>query len=147
MLVHITLLTYLYTRLDPLTQGITAIFAISSGLAGFSIFLYLVNLFTVWNSEEFENRWKDRTYRTVKYLLIIAVIFGIMKLVIPTKEDALLIAGVTVGASVAEKTVDTLSKSELVGKVFSIVEAKVDNVLMEMKQQNEKLTDKKKGEK
>lgn len=147
MLEHITLLTYLYTRLDPLTQAITAIFAISAGLAGFSIFLYLVNLFTVWNSEEFENRWKDRTYRTVKYLLIIAVIFGIMKLVVPTKEDALLIAGVTVGASVAEKTVDTLSKSELVGKVFSIVEAKVDNVLMEMKQQNEKLTDKKKGEK
>ncbi len=147
MLEHITLLTYLYTRLDPLTQAITALFAISAGLAGFSIFLYLVNLFTVWNSEEFENRWKDRTYRTVKYLLIIAVISGIMKLVVPTKEDALLIAGVTVGASVAEKTVDTLSKSELVGKVFSIVEAKVDNVLMEMKQQNEKLTDKKKGEK
>lgn len=147
MLEHITLLTYLYTRLDPLTQAITALFAISAGLAGFSIFLYLVNLFTVWNSEEFENRWKDRTYRTVKYLLIIAVISGIMKLVVPTKEDALLIAGVTVGASVAEKTVDTLSKSELVGKVFSIVEAKVDNVLMEMKQQNEKLTDKKNGEK
>lgn len=79
------------------------------------------------------SHWAEDAIVPFKRCVIAASVTGLLLLVVPTKQDALLIYGVTTGVAVVEKTIDVANKSELAGKVLQIVEGKIDNMLEETK--------------
>lgn len=114
---------YLWTRLDALT-GIMVFFLVVSTIGTLGV---LFTRFCMW-MDSIEG--DDYTLSTwFKRFMIVFVCSLLTLVVLPSKDDALLIAGVVVGAQVAEKTISTVSESEMTGKVFQIVTERVDSEL------------------
>ena len=144
MLENIGLWVYFYTIVDRLS-GFSLFVAIISGVvSGFAFLLYGAIA-----GEEYSHgrneRAKETDTRRGRFLRVsvpICAVASMLAIFVPTREDVKLIAGVVVGATVAEKTIETVSESELAGKVLDIVEKKIDNVLADLES-----TDKSKEEK
>lgn len=139
---------YLYTRLDPfisLASGVFYAVPIVAFLWNFGFGLTYSDRNCSWQKD---TDWTSflSLWRTGNFTLVGLVVFAILvTLIVPTKEDAKLIAGVVVGAKVAEQTVEVVSKSELVGKVIDIVEKKIDNTLAEFEETSKKESDREKN--
>lgn len=117
---------YAITRLDSLNALL--------GVASVLTLIATVGLAVIWvfsgieQAEEVHTtsgRWAKRTAITLIAVSLVSVL-------VPTKQDAMLIAGVALGAQVAEKTIDSVSESEMVGKVLDIVNAKLEVTLDSM---------------
>lgn len=144
MLENIGLLIYLYTILEKLIFA--GNFAVSASIvvAGFTLFtatIFLdINSTTGHATQDQRNtkaaEIKNIRNKIIKACAIFGVIGALLVIFIPTREDAKLIAGVVIGVNVAEKTIEAVNKSELVGKVLDIVEKKIDNVLVDMDNTN-----------
>ena len=143
MLENIGIWVYLYTIVDRLSCAATA------GVVLFAILTVGVHfLYGVIADEERadeERSWgtkeqaeKTEAKRKVCLKVTIPAFFFcvLLAIFIPTRDDVKLIAGVVVGAKVAEQTIETVSESEIVGKVLDIVEKKIDNVLADMDNTN-----------
>lgn len=132
MIEHITLLTYLYTRLDPILLMASFLISVPSLFIIVLIILYFLNI-PIYDGDSYKSKYGPQLKFWCKVCLCIIFCGSFTKLVVPSKEDALLIAGVTIGVNVAEKTIDTMSKSETIGKVFEIVDLKVSKTLDDLK--------------
>lgn len=138
MLENIGLWVYLYTIVDRLSAAAMAgvgLFAMAA--LGFQLIYGIVA-----DEERIlgkkEQAEKTEAKRKVCLKVTIPAFFFcvLMSIFVPTRDDVKLIAGVVVGAKVAEQTIETVSESEIVGKVLDIVEKKIDNVLSEMDNTN-----------
>ena len=138
MLENIGIWVYLYTIVDRLSSAATI------GAALFAVVTLLVHIIYGVMADE-ERGWgkkeqAEKTEAKRKVILkatIPALIFCVLlSIFVPTRDDVKLIAGVVVGAKVAEQTIETVSESEIVGKVLDIVEKKIDNVLTDMDNTN-----------
>lgn len=140
MIENIGLFIYLYTILEKLIFAGNFAFFASIVVAGFTLFtaaMFLDSISTAWNATQDQRNTKEAEIKNIrnkilKACAIFGVIGALLVIFIPTREDAKLIAGVVVGAKVAEQTIETVSESEIVGKVLDIVEKKIDNVLTDM---------------
>lgn len=144
MLENIGIWVYLYTIVDRLSSAATA------GAVLFAMLTLLVHIIYGIMADE-ERSWgkkeqAEKTEAKRKVILkatIPALVFCVLlSIFVPTRDDVKLIAGVVVGAKVAEQTIETVSESEIAGKVLDIVEKKIDNVLADLES-----TDKSKEEK
>lgn len=138
MLENIGIWVYLYTIVDRLSSAATI------GAALFAVVTLLVHIIYGVMADE-ERGWgkkeqAEKTEAKRKVILkatIPALIFCVLlSIFVPTRDDVKLIAGVVVGAKVAEQTIETVSESEIVGKVLDIVEKKIDNVLADLDNAN-----------
>lgn len=145
MIENIGLLIYLYTILEKLIFA--GNFAVSASIlvAGFTLpitaMLLEANSATWRNATQDQRNTKEAEIKNsrnkiLKVCAIFGVIGALLATFIPTREDAKLIAGVVIGVNVAEKTIEAVNKSELVGKVLDIVEKKIDNVIVDMDNTN-----------
>lgn len=152
MIENIGLFIYLYTILEKLIfAGNFAVFA-SIVVAGFTLgitaMLISENSTTWRNTTQDQRNTKEAEIKNIRNKILKAcAIFGVIGALlvtfIPTREDAKLIAGVVIGVNVAEKTIEAVNKSELVGKVLDIVEKKIDNTLVELDAETQKLKEQK----
>lgn len=138
MLENIGIWVYLYTIVDRLSSAAT------TGVVLFAVLTLSVHiLYGVMAVEE--RRWGKKEQaekaeakrKVILKVTIPALVFcALLSIFVPTRDDVKLIAGVVVGVNVAEKTIEAVNKSELVGKVLDIVEKKIDNVLVDMDNTN-----------
>lgn len=138
MLENIGIWVYLYTIVDRLSSAATM------GVVSFAVLTLGVQILYGIMADE-ERGWgkkeqaeKTEAKRKVILKVTIPAFFFcvLMSIFVPTRDDVKLIAGVVVGVKVAEQTIETVSESEIVGKVLDIVEKKIDNVLAEMDNTN-----------
>ena len=138
MLENIGIWVYLYTIVDRLSSAAT------TGVVLFAVLTLSVHI--LYGIVAFEERSLGKKEQAVKAeakrkvilkVTIPALVFCVLlSIFVPTRDDVKLIAGVVVGVNVAEKTIEAVNKSELVGKVLDIVEKKIDNVLVDMDNTN-----------
>lgn len=138
MLENIGIWVYLYTIVDRLSQAAWAgvvLFAILT--AGVHI-LYgvIADEERNWGKKERAEKTEAKRKMCLKVMIPAFFFCVLMSIFIPTRDDVKLIAGVVVGVKVAEQTIETVSESEIVGKVLDIVEKKIDNVLADMDNPN-----------
>lgn len=130
MFENIGWLLYAYTRLDALNNLLWVFLSavIIFGFTAFVCWAYNKDM----DYEDTANNWIGRGKKSVALAGVLSCLIA----VIPTKQNALLIYGVTTGVAVAEKTIEAANNSEIVGKVLQIVEAKIDKELNEVKKEN-----------
>lgn len=151
MIENIGLFIYLYTILEKLIFAGNFAFFASIVVSGFTLFttaMFLDVNSTTRHATQDQRNTKDAEIKNIrnkilKACAIFGVIGALLVIFIPTREDAKLIAGVVIGVNVAEKTIEAVNKSELVGKVLDIVEKKIDNTLIELDVENQKLKEQK----
>lgn len=138
MLENIGIWVYLYTIVDRLSQAAwvgVVLFAILT--LGFQIVYGIVaDEERNWNKKEQAEKTEAKRKVCLKVTIPAFFFCVLMSIFIPTRDDVKLIAGVVVGVKVAEQTIETVSESEIVGKVLDIVEKKIDNVLADMDNTN-----------
>ena len=138
MLENIGIWVYLYTIVDRLSSAATigaALFALAT--VGFQVLYGIIaDEERSWGKKEQAEK-TEATRKVCLKVTIPALVFCVLlSIFVPTRDDVKLIAGVVVGAKVAEQTIETVSESEIVGKVLDIVEKKIDNVLADMDNPN-----------
>lgn len=151
MLENIGLFIYLYTLLEKIIfAGEFAFFwsLFVSAVTLFASSIMLVNNSSEWPlTKDERNANRSKICQGRNKILKVCVIFGVIGAAlvtfVPNREDAKLIAGVVIGVNVAEKTIEAVNKSELVGKVLDIVEKKIDNTLIELDVETQKLKEQK----
>jgi hypothetical protein len=151
MIENIGLFIYLYTILEKLIFAGRFAFFASIVVAGFTLFtaaIFLDANSTTWHATQDRRNTKEAEIKNIRNKILKAcamfgVIGALLVTFIPTREDAKLIAGVVIGVNVAEKTIEAVNKSELVGKVLDIVEKKIDNTLIELDVETQKLKEQK----
>lgn len=112
MFENIGWLMYVFTRLDAIRDLLCILIVLSIVAVYLSGICYLL--------EERKSDIARTGSKWVKRGGVCAIICTCLFTAIPTKRDALLIYGVTIGVSAAEKATETINKSELVGKVVQI---------------------------
>lgn len=138
MLENIGIWVYLYTIVDRLSQAAWA------GVVLFGILTVGVHILygliadeeRSWGKKEQAEKTEAKRKVCLKVTIPALVFCVLLSIFVPTRDDVKLIAGVVVGAKVAEQTIETVSESEIVGKVLDIVEKKIDNVLADMDNPN-----------
>lgn len=128
MFENIGWLLYIYTRLDAL-NALCWVFLVAGVINSIGMSLF----WAYYLDMDYKGVAKQWSIRTKKSAVVVALLSSCMA-ILPTKQDALLIYGVTTGVAVAEKTIEAANKSEIVGKVLQIVEAKIDKELKEVKE-------------
>lgn len=151
MIENIGLFIYIYTILEKLIFAGSFAFSASILVAGFTLPITAMLLeanSTAWNATQDQRNTKEAEIKGIrnkilKVCAISGVIGALLATFIPAREDAKLIAGVVIGVNVAEKTIEAVDKSELVGKVLDIVEKKIDNTLIELDVETQTLKEQK----
>lgn len=134
MLENIGVWVYLYTIVDRLSIVATA-GAILFGTYTFgAYFVYgtMASHYRDFGRTALVQITESKRKAVMKVTIPALVFCVLLSIFVPTRDDVKLIAGVVVGAKVAEQTIETVSESEIVGKVLDIVEKKIDNVLTDM---------------
>ena len=144
MLENIGIWVYLYTIVDRLSSAATAGVVLFGAAALAVQFLYgmIDDEERSWGTKEQAEKTEAKRKLCLKVTIPALVFCVLLSIFVPTRDDVKLIAGVVVGAKVAEQTIESVSESEIVGKVLDIVEKKIDNVLADLES-----TDKSKEEK
>ena len=144
MLENIGIWVYLYTIVDRLSNAAAAgvvLFALG-GLSIQVLYGIIADEERSWGKKEQAEKTEARRKVILKVTIPAFAFCVLLSIFVPTRDDVKLIAGVVVGVKVAEQTIETVSESEIVGKVLDIVEKKIDNVLADLES-----TDKSKEEK
>lgn len=144
MLENIGIWVYLYTIVDRLSSAATAgvvLFAVVT-LAAHFLYGIMADEERSWGKKEQAEKTEAKRKLILKVTIPAFAFCVLLSIFVPTRDDVKLIAGVVVGAKVAEQTIESVSESEIVGKVLDIVEKKIDNVLADLES-----TDKSKEEK
>lgn len=138
MLENIGIWVYLYTIVDRLSSAATVGVALFAILTAGVHFLYgvIADEERSWGEKEQAEKTEAKRNVCLKVTIPAFILCVLLSIFVPTRDDVKLIAGVVVGAKVAEQTIETVSESEIVGKVLDIVEKKIDNVLADMDNTN-----------
>ncbi len=134
MLENIGIWVYLYTIVDRLSSAATigaALFAVLT-LSVQILYGIIADEERSWGKNEQAEKTEAKRKVCLKVTIPAFAFCVLLSIFVPTRDDLKLIAGVVVGAKVAEQTIETVSESEIVGKVLDIVEKKIDNVLADM---------------
>lgn len=134
MLENIGIWVYLYTIVDRLSDAAMAgVVLFGSVTAGIHIFYEIIaDEERSWGRKERAEKTEEKRKAVMKVTIPAFALCALLSIFVPTRDDVKLIAGVVVGVKVAEQTIETVSESEIVGKVLDIVEKKIDNVLADM---------------
>lgn len=151
MFENIGLFIYLYTILEKLIVAGRFLFLFSFFVSVTTLFISAMLLdsnSSFWNKSQDQRDAKEAGIKNarnkiLKFCAAFCVVGALLVTFIPNREDAKLIAGVVIGVNVAEQTIEAVNKSELVGKVLDIVEKKIDNTLIELDTENQKLRNEK----
>ncbi len=138
MLENIGIWVYLYTIVDRLSSAATtgaALFALATLLVHI-IYGIMADEERSWGKKEQAEKTEAKRTLCLKVTIPALVFCVLLSIFVPTRDDVKLIAGVVVGAKVAEQTIETVSESEIAGKVLDIVEKKIDNVLADLDKTN-----------
>lgn len=134
MLENIGIWVYLYTIVDRLSIVATAgakLFGIYT-IGAYFVYGIMASHYRYFGRTELVQNTESKRKAVMKVTIPALVFCVLLSIFVPTRDDVKLIAGVVVGAKVAEQTIETVSESEIVGKVLDIVEKKIDNVLTDM---------------
>lgn len=119
-------LVYLFTRVEPVLAFASAILIGVCVVFGAAL---IASLICCMEKVNYPWQFVEKYFR--RFVLTI-ILSSLVLLIVPNKEDTLLIAGVVLGAQVTEKVIAEVSESEMTGKVIDIVSAKLDQKLDEM---------------
>lgn len=134
MLSHAFLYSYLLTRLDPIT-------ALLHNIIFWSVIVFIVMVvFCLFSEKEWE---QDIHFMKTngKRVLYVMVPVAILSVLVPNRQEGLIILGATAGAEVIQQsgaTLDKMTESERFGKVMELVDTKIDKMIQDAKQEEAK---------
>ena len=133
MLEHIGILAYLLTRLDHMTT-------LLHNITFFTIVAFIVMVvFCLFSDKEWDEdiQFLKKNGKRLLWILIPSVL---LSMVVPNRQEGLIILGAQVGADVvleSKVTLGEMAESERFAKIMELVDAKIDKLVAESKKDAE----------